>query len=81
MYIDAKEARNTKSHLKNIKHKRLHINQQNKWAIGADLGRPSITQAAEDVVIRITCAQSSHFSDYPEVSKNAQLWCKITSSL
>ena len=56
----------------NIQHKRLHINQRDQWAIGADLGRPSATKAAEGVVIRITCAQPSHFSDYPEVSKNAQ---------
>ena len=65
----------------NIKHKRLHINQRDQWATGADLGRPSAKLIANGVVIRITCAQPSHSSGCTEVSKNAQLWCKITSSL
>ena len=34
-----------------MKHKRLHINQRDQWATGADLGRPSATEIAEGVVI------------------------------
>ncbi|KAK3092845.1 hypothetical protein FSP39_007832 [Pinctada imbricata] len=37
---------------RNIKHKRLHINQRDPWATGADLGSPA-TQVTNDVVIRI----------------------------
>ncbi|KAK3086003.1 hypothetical protein FSP39_012012 [Pinctada imbricata] len=37
---------NTKSH-RNIKHKGLHINQRDQWAVGADLGRPSVTSVAK----------------------------------
>ena len=47
-------------------HKRLHIKQRDQWASGADLGRPSATQAAGGVVIRITCAQPSNFSRLPK---------------
>ena len=45
----------------NTKHKRLHINQRDQWATGADFGRPSATQAADGVVIRITCAHPYPF--------------------
>ncbi|KAK3108286.1 hypothetical protein FSP39_004905 [Pinctada imbricata] len=31
-----------------MKHKGLHINQRDQWATGADLGRPSATEIAED---------------------------------
>ncbi|KAK3099964.1 hypothetical protein FSP39_012638 [Pinctada imbricata] len=65
----------------NIKHKRLHINRRDQWATGADFGRPFATPVANGVVSLITCAQPSHFSNNPEVSKNVQLWCKTTSSL
>ncbi|KAK3107006.1 hypothetical protein FSP39_004789 [Pinctada imbricata] len=34
-----------------MKHKRLHINQRDQWATGADLGRPSATSKADGVVI------------------------------
>ena len=54
----------------NTKHKRLHINQRDQWATGADLGRPSAKLIANGVVIRITCAQPSHSSGCTEVSKN-----------
>ena len=40
---DAKGTRNTNSQHRNMKHKRLHINQRDQWATGADLGRPSAT--------------------------------------
>ncbi|KAK3105602.1 hypothetical protein FSP39_001497 [Pinctada imbricata] len=32
---------------RNIKHKRLHVNNRDRWAIGADLGRPSTTHVAK----------------------------------
>ena len=77
---DANVTRHQTRH-QNIKHKRPHINRRDQWATGADFGRPSAWLEADGVVIRITCAQPSHSSGCTEVSKNAQLWCKITSSL
>ncbi|KAK3100581.1 hypothetical protein FSP39_022134 [Pinctada imbricata] len=60
---------NTKSHHNNIK---LHINQQDQWAIDADLGLPSVMPVVDGVVIWIMCAQPSCFSKYPEVSENTR---------
>ncbi|KAK3099487.1 hypothetical protein FSP39_005146 [Pinctada imbricata] len=74
---DIKGTRNLNAQHRNIKHKGLHINQRDQWATGAYLGRPSATEIAECVVI----LDYVRFSDYPEVSKNVQLWCKTTSSL
>ncbi|KAK3090185.1 hypothetical protein FSP39_009885 [Pinctada imbricata] len=48
---DAKGTRNTNSQHRNMKHKRLHINQRDQWATGADLGRPSAMLIADGVVI------------------------------
>ncbi|KAK3089210.1 hypothetical protein FSP39_001772 [Pinctada imbricata] len=47
---DTKGTRNVNEQHRNIKHKRLHINQRDQWATGADLGRPSATKIAEGVV-------------------------------
>ena len=61
----------------NTENKRLHINQRDQWATGANLGRPSAKLITNGMVIRITCTQPSHSSCCTEVSKNAQLWYKI----
>ncbi|KAK3097509.1 hypothetical protein FSP39_010324 [Pinctada imbricata] len=79
---DAKGTRNVNAQNRKIKHKGLHINQRDQWATVADLGRPSATKITEGVVILDYVRTTLYFSDYPEVSKNVQLWwCKTTSSL
>ncbi|KAK3103561.1 hypothetical protein FSP39_020175 [Pinctada imbricata] len=40
---------NVNAQHRNIKHKGLHINQRDQWATGADLGRSSATEIAEDI--------------------------------
>ncbi|KAK3090114.1 hypothetical protein FSP39_009287 [Pinctada imbricata] len=59
-----------------------HIHQRDQWATDADFDWPSATKIADSVVILDYVGTTlPHFSCYPEVSKNVQLWCKTTSSL
>ncbi|KAK3084906.1 hypothetical protein FSP39_021179 [Pinctada imbricata] len=70
---DAKRIRNTNAQHRNIKLKGPHINQRNQCVTGADFGRSSATQTADGIIIQNTGAQPYQFSDYPEISKSAQL--------
>ncbi|KAK3091242.1 hypothetical protein FSP39_018214 [Pinctada imbricata] len=66
----------------NIEHKRLHVNQRDQWATGADFGRPFAKQVSNGMDILDYRAHNLLTSaNYPEISKNVQLRCKTTSSL
>ncbi|KAK3087565.1 hypothetical protein FSP39_007609 [Pinctada imbricata] len=47
-----------KTQHRNIKHKRLHINQRDQWATGADLGRPSALQEAKEQTNKMSLSSS-----------------------